>query len=211
MYYNFFLCSDAYSQDINIKSFEGKEILPYVKEITELCLIIYKEYPFLYEGTEAEYLPFIEYYAQSDQSIACIVFDHARPVGVAIGMPLHLMREKYQTPFSNLCPNEILSEFFYLGEFLLLHEYRGQNLGKQMYLEFERLIQNKDQKNICFCSIDETLTFTPPPLNYHPLEEFWCHLGYQKCKEMTFSIDWRNISESQDSSHPMIYWIKKIR
>lgn len=186
-----------------IKTFQGKDISPHVKAITDLCLIIYKEKPYLYEGTEEEYRPFIEYYADSETNRACLLFDESKPVGVAIGMPLHAMRDKYREPFLSMRPEENPDELFYLGELLLLKDYRGNNLGKQMYLECERLATQEGFKKICFCKIDE-------PESDQSLDGFWKKLGFEKCEEGTFVVYWKNVGESDESPHQMRYWIKSL-
>lgn len=52
---------------------QGNDIHSRVKDITALSLIIYREYPYLYEGTEEEYLPAIQHYAQSENGLACVL------------------------------------------------------------------------------------------------------------------------------------------
>lgn len=198
-------------ENIHMKTFRGKSIIPYIKDITDLSITIYKEYPYLYEGTEEEYLPFIEHYTLSNDGIACLLFDNEKPIGVAIGMPINEMREKYQQPFINARPEENSNELFYLGEFLLLNDYRGQGFDKQMYLELERLIrENEDFKKICFCKIDEVDQNPLMPKNYKPLDEFWTKLGFDKCDDIIVSVYWRNVFEADDSPHKLVYWLKSL-
>lgn len=197
------------AESLSVKTLRGKSIAPYLHNITDLCVQIYKEYPYLYEGTSEEYFPFIEYYAQSENGIACLLFDKDRPVGVAIGMPINEMREKYKGPFMNARPHENLGEIFYLGEYLLLKDYRGKGLGKEIYLEFERSVKkNQNMKKICFCKIDESNQTNLEIENYKPLDGFWVKNGFKKCDDITVSVDWQNVGELNDSPHILIYWLK---
>ena len=195
---------------IHLETFTGQAIVPYVKDITTLSLIIYKEYPYLYDGTEEDYLPAIEHYSHSEKGIACVLFDDTKPIGVAIGMPISEMREKYQQPFLHARPEENPDEIFYLGELLLLKEYRGQGFGKQMYLELERLVIEENFKKICFCKSNED---DPDPSimpeNYRPLDEFWKKLEFERC-DVSVSVYWKNIFETDESPHELVYWIKSI-
>jgi GNAT superfamily N-acetyltransferase len=194
-----------------MKTFRGESISSYVKDITDLCISIYAEYPYLYEGTEEEYLPFIEHYTQSKNGIACILFDHEKPIGIAIGMPMNEMREKYKHPFVNARPKENCEELFYLGEFLLLKDYRGQGLGKQMYSELEHLVKEYvGLKKICFCKIDETNQNPLKPENYKALDGFWAKLGFDKCDDINVTVYWRNVCEDNESPHQLVYWLKSL-
>src|ERR1700722_3489588 len=147
----------------------GQEITPYVQEITDLALTVYRDYPYLYEGTVDEYYPAIEHYTHSSDGIACLFFNNNQLVGAAIGMPMNEMRDKYKLPLVNARPEENFDQLFYLGELLLLKEYRGQGLGKQMYLEFENTVRELAFTKICFCKIDESEQNPLAPENYKSL------------------------------------------
>lgn len=198
-------------ENCRIEVFKGAEIIPYVKKVTDLSLAIYREYPYLYEGTEEEYMPFIEHYAKSELGMACILFDDEKPVGVAIGMPMDTMRKKYQEPLLSKYPEANINSFFYLGEFLILKEYRGKGFGKQIYVELEQSIKKEKLfKTICFCKIDEFELHPLKPDNYKSLDEFWRKLGFEQVEDLSTSVAWRNINELEDSPHKMVYWIKTM-
>ena len=203
----FFLSSTLIAEEtLSMRTYRGKSITPFLKDITDLCVTIYKEYPYLYEGTQEEYFPFIEHYAHSEHGIACLLFDNERLVGVAIGMPLNEMRDKYQAPFTNARPQENFREIFYLGEFLLVKDYRGRGLGKKIYLEFERSVTN--MKKICFCKIDETDRKILETENYRPLDGFWEKFGFHKCEDVSVTVNWQNVGELEESPHQLVYWLK---
>lgn len=188
---------------------KGEAIRPYVKDITDLCLVVYREFPYLYEGTEEEYMPAIEHYAQSPLGIACVLFDNQKLVGIAIGEPMGAMREKYKQPLLNFYSESELDAFFYFGEFLLLKEYREKGLGQKMYFELEKQINEEGQlRTICFCKIAEFDKHPLMPKNYKSLDEFWTKLGFSQREEIATSVFWRNIGEEEDSPHKMIYWVK---
>lgn len=189
---------------------QGAVINSRVKDITDLSLIIYREYPYLYEGTQEEYLPLIQHYAQSENSIACLLLDDEKPIGIAIGMPMNVMRENYKQPILHSEAVNIDS-LFYLGEFLLLEAYRGKGFGKQMYREFERLVKEKGNfTTLCFCKISEFESHPLMPVKYKPLDDFWIKLGFEKVENLNFSVVWRNVDEVEDSPHHLVYWMKAL-
>jgi len=196
---------------IHLQTFKGESINPYVKDITDLCITVFREYPYCYEGTEEEYRPFIEHYAHSDNGIACLLFENDYPIGVAIGMPLNEMREQYMDPFITARPQENCDELFYLGEFVLLKEYRGRGLGKEMYLELEDLVrENRNVKKMCFCKIDETNSEPTIPENYRSLDGFWEKLGFDQCDDVAMEAYWHDIGQIEASSHKLVYWLKSF-
>jgi hypothetical protein len=46
----------ANTQNIAVHLLYGEQIRPYIRELGRLCLEVYKEWPYLYEGNEAECL-----------------------------------------------------------------------------------------------------------------------------------------------------------
>jgi GNAT superfamily N-acetyltransferase len=209
-----FMISFLYANEANIRMqiLQGEVITSRVKDITDLSLSNYREYPYLYEGTEDEYLPLIQHYAESESGIACLLFDNEKPIGVAIGMPMSAMRENYKQPLLNCSEKIDIDSIFYLGEFLLLKEYRGKGLGKQMYIEFERLVMaNGNFKSIWFCKISEFDSHPLMPTNYKSLDDFWKKLGFEQQEHLNFSVFWRNVSEIDDSPHKLAYWMKSLQ
>ncbi len=200
-----FITGSLYA-DMRIVSLQGEAIQPYVKDITELCLVIYREYPYLYEGTEAEYGPFIQEYAQSPHGIACLLFDDEKPVGVAIGVPLSAMRKNYQDGFAQFAPE--LTSVYYLAEFLLLTDYRNKGYGRELYRQFESLIP-AEYPTLSFCKIAERDTHPLMPQNYSPVDTFWRKLGYTEHKDWSFFVSWDDVGTLGNSSHQLIYWTKE--
>lgn len=195
---------------IRMEVVQGEAIHAYVKDITDLSLIIYREYPYLYEGTEEEYLPHIQHYAQPE-SVACLLFDNEKTIGVAIGLPLKAMRDNYKRPLLNSDVYINIDSVFYLGEILLLPEYRGRGLGKQMYLKFEEMVRKKENfKSICLSKISELESHPRMPAQYKSLDTFWAKLGFKRLNNVHFSVVWLNVGDQEESSHKMVYWIKTL-
>lgn len=202
-----FIAPHLFSQ--TLETLQGQQIKPFVEQITNLSLEVYREAPYLYEGSLEEYGPFIGYYSESAQGIASLVFVHDTLVGVAIGMPMVEMREKYLQPYAMKRPGENLSEVFYLGEFLLLKEYRGKGWGKEMFSSFEAKAQEQNFKKICLCSITESHLNCDYQDN-SSTDRFWEKLGFTKCEDITFSVAWKNVGTEENHPHQMVYWFKAL-
>ena len=57
----------------------ARKIFPFVKVIAELCNNVYREYPYFYDGSSAEYAEYLQSYAQTANGIVCIAYDGEAP------------------------------------------------------------------------------------------------------------------------------------
>jgi hypothetical protein len=195
--------------EMQIKVLHGKEIAPYVQDITALCLTVYREYPYLYEGTVSEYEPYIQSYADSPNGIVCLLFEGDRLVGATTGIPIHEMRDRFQEPFKKI--GEDLTSIFYLGEMVLLKGYRGKRYASQMYFEFEQSVKDANRyAKICFCTIKESEDHPLKPAGYVSLEDVCIRAGFIKHEELNFTGYWTVIGETEESPQHLYYWIKNF-
>lgn len=199
--------TSCFSAEVHMKVLRGKEIVPFVEDITELCLMGYREYPYLYEGTASEYGPFIQNYADSPNGIVCLLFDGDRPIGVATGLPMAEMRERFQAPFKH---TEVdLFSLFYLGELIVSKEYRKRGYASQLCFELERCAKETGRySKMCFCTIKEPENHSLRPIDYKSVQDGW--RGYAKHEEILFFCHWLCVGETEESDHPMVYWIKDL-
>lgn len=198
-----FAATSVFSENqIQIKVVKGQEIAPYVADITNLCLTVYREPPYLYEGTVEEYGPFIQKYTESPESIVCLIMDGNDVVGATTGTPLSEMREHYTQSF--LDNGYSLPSFYYIGEMVILPEYRGKGYGKSMYQEMEKNVRAINQfPYLCFCEIEQ-------PNQIQKSNQLIIQNGYVKHEELSFNIDWLDIGETEVSPHHLVYWIKSL-
>jgi len=199
--------TSGFAAEVQLKVLHGQEIAPYVQEITELCLVGYREYPYLYEGTVAKYGPFIQNYADSPNGIVCLAFDGDRPIGVATGIPMAEMREGYQATLKHTDMD--LSSLFYLGELIVDKKYRKRGFASRMCFELERCAKETGRySKMCFCTIQEPENHPLRPVDYKTVRDRWG--GFVKHEEMHFLGHWLCIGETEESDHPMVYWIKDL-
>lgn len=203
-----FCFCETVEANVRLQVLRCQEIEAYVDAITELALIVYREYPYLYDGTMKEYLPLIQIYATSQDGIACLLFDNKKLIGAAIGLPFLEMRDNYKELFAD----EDLKDYYYLGALLLLKQYRGQGFGKKMYTAFEESVSAlKVFQTLCFCKIQEFDKHPLMPRGYQSLESFWKKLGYIEHPKLTFTIPWKDIDAPKVRQHTLVYWTKDLR
>ena len=195
-------------QKTHLRTFEGRETIPYADILARLSNTIYKEYPYLY-GVEDTAEFYLTKFCHSSEVKLCLLFDDQTVVGYAIGVPLKAYSPSFQQPFVTAQLDR--EKFFYLGEIALLPRYRKQGFGKQMLSEMENMVK-KDNKypNICLAHIDESTLLDKKPADYISGVTFWSHMGYRCYPEISFTAEWENTGETTPSSHTLIYWIKLL-
>lgn len=198
------------AEKIEIKTFKGKELAPYINDIVTLCHTVYSEYPYLYDGNDAGYEEYISSYADSPSSMACLVFDGEKVIGAATGIPLIESRDLYQQAFKDNGEAD-LSGIYYLGELVLLKSYRGAGTGMKLHEGFENLVRSSSKYHkIALISIDLPAEDLRKPADYRPIAPFWQKLSYQQQPNIYFIAPWVNVGEKTESMHRMVFWTKSL-
>jgi GNAT superfamily N-acetyltransferase len=195
---------------IRIAAFTGKEAEPYLPELSRLRVEVFREYPYLYDGSlelgyEAEYL---QSFLKAPDFILVIAFDGDQIVGVSSALPLFHESEEIKAPW--LTGGDDLSKVFYLSESVLKKEYRGQGIGVRFFEERERWARQKGYKLVTFCAVVRPANHPLKPRGYQPLDAFWRRRGYQKKAGYTCTMNWKQINESEESKNILQFWSKNI-
>jgi GNAT superfamily N-acetyltransferase len=195
--------------NIHIETFRETEINAHAQEICKICTIVYAEYPYLYDGNADEYNYYIETYGSKPDSIVALAYDGDQVVGLATGVPLAETRTHYQIPFHELGLN--VDSYYYLGELILLPEYRYQGLGTQLYSIIENYARSTQSYSlITFCQVDDYESDPQRPADYSSTDSFNEKLGFTKHPEIHFTATWTHVGETEPTDHIMRYWIKPL-
>lgn len=188
---------------------QGKEIIPYLPDLMQLRLKIFKEYPYLYEGHSQDEENYIKKFINQERAIFLLALSDKKVVGVATALPLEFESEAIKKPF--LEHRFDISKMFYLGEQILLPEYRGQGFGGRFFIECERLIKNFEQYAIItFCAIKRSENDPRRPAEYRALDNYFKRQGYEKHPELIAELNWTEIGDKEKSPHLLVFWLKKI-
>lgn len=186
----------------------GQQFQQHINSIAGLRISIFKEYPYLYDGdiqTEMEYL---KSYTKSKHSVLIIVKDKQNIIGAVTGIPLAEADEIFLTPFAK---NQSIQSIFYLGEILLLKEYRGKGIGYQMYRMFEDLVRQKTEYHkIALAEVIRCQHDPRKPKNYTSLQKFWVRLGYVEHSDMVIQANYKEIDSNWKIPHSLVYSFKDL-
>lgn len=194
--------------NISVKSFTGEDILPYIKELGDLRMKVFREFPYLYDGTLASEEAYLNTFASAKNSVLVIAFDESQVIGASTALPLSEETPNVQQPFIDEAYD--LEKIFYFGESVLLPEYRGQGIGVQFFEHREAFAKQFSSINLLtFCGVIRPEDHPRRPASYTALDQFWQNRGYSKTA-MICKMEWQDLDESQESSKRLQFWIKRI-
>jgi GNAT superfamily N-acetyltransferase len=189
-------------------SLRNQDISPWIEEIGRLRIQVFREYPYLYEGSVEEEKRYLSTYAESASSLIVLVMDGATPVGTTT-----CVRMAEGDPSFRACFEEAgldTASICYLGESVLLPEYRGQGIGKEFFRYRENHARELGCQMTAFCAVDRPADHALRPADYRPLDAFWQSLGYEKHPELRATFVWKEIHEASESPKTLTFWLKKL-
>lgn len=192
---------------LNYISKKGNDIATVFDDLAQLRISVFKEFPYLYEGSVGYEMEYLRTYSESDRAFLFAVYDEDKMVGATTCLPLSDETAELKTTFEQ--KGFDISRIFYFGESILLPNYRGMGLGHRFFDEREKhALSFGIYTTTCFCSVVRADNHPLKPNGYRPNDAFWAKRGYQKNPELTIEMDWLDIGEAEITSKPMIFWTK---
>lgn len=186
----------------------GSQIEPHVRELASLRIQVFREYPYLYDGTEHSEAEYLQTYTRSPRAMVALAFEEGRMVGASTGLPMADEVAEFRQPFED---SGIKTEhFFYGGETVLLPEFRGRGLYRQFLTAREDYARDIGSEMICFCAVRRDEGDARRPEGYQPLDEVWKHFGYQPQSDLVAHFPWKEVGGTQEISHSLMFWTKPL-
>lgn len=197
------------SDELRIERLYGAAIAQQLPGIAQLRIQVFREFPYLYEGSEDYERKYLQTYIDSPDSLFVLVFDGERLVGASSGLPLSDEVDDLRRPFEQ--QGEPVERIFYCGESVLLPEYRGRGIGVRFFEEREAHARRLGRfEKICFCAVERPADHPRRPADYLPLDGFWQRRGYQKRSDLRTTFVWQDLDETAESPKPMLFWAKPL-
>lgn len=186
----------------------GAEIRDYFEDLAQLRMTVFKEFPYLYEGSLEYELEYLETYAQSEKAFLFAVYDGEHMVGATTAIPLSDETEEFKKTFKSSLDIE---RTFYFGESILLKPYRGLGLGHRFMDEREAHAKSFNKyTHTAFCSVIRAENHPLRPQNYRSNDSFWSKRNYIRQDKIITEMEWVDIDDSISTFKPMIFWTKAI-
>ena len=194
---------------IIIKQVTGAAFAAHVDAIAALRIGVFREYPYLYDGTAEDEESYLETYIASPDAMAVLAFDGERVVGASTGIPMAQGKDEFNTPFaaSGMDPQKV----FYCGESVLLPAYRGRGLYRAFFDGREAHARKLGGFGwITFCGVVRDKNDPRRPADYEPLDEIWQHFGYAPRADLVTTYHWREVGAQEESAQLMMFWVKGL-
>lgn len=187
----------------------GAEIASVVEELGKLRMAVFRDYPYLYQGTLDYEKDYLQTYVKAPRSFLFAVYDGDEMVGATTCIPLSDETADVQLPFEEAGFD--LGTIFYFGESILLPAYRGLGLGHRFFDEREAHARHFGTYTItCFCAVEREENHPAKPQDYRPNDAFWTKRGYRKEPSLQTHFEWPDIGQIHSTAKKMVYWRRPL-
>lgn len=194
---------------MRIERLTGEALRAALPQLAALRTRVFREWPYLYDGSEDYERRYLATYAESEGSVIVGAFDGERAIGAATALPLEHEPPNVTDPFR--AQRFAVERIFYFGESVLLPEYRGRGIGVAFFAEREahaRALGRFDKA--CFCAVVRAPDDPRRPPDYTPLDAFWRKRGYEPVPGLTCQFSWKEIGEAAESPKTMQFWMRDL-
>lgn len=194
---------------IQITVLQGPAILAAVADVAALRIAVFRDWPYLYDGTEAYERRYLLTYAQAAGAAVIVVREGDRAVGASTCLPLAQASEDVRAPFRSA--GEDIEDYHYFGESVLLAKHRGQGLGLYFFALREALARDLGRARYCtFCAVERPTTSALRPAGAVPLDGFWQRRGYRPSSDLVCTMRWKDIDQADETDKQLRFWIKPL-
>ena len=194
---------------LEVATVVGSAILPHVPALARLRRIVFRDWPYLYDGDDAYEAEYLATYARCPRAALVIASDGAEPVGMSSCLPLQDETDNVVAPFrgAGLDP----ARWFYFGESVLLREHRGAGVGVAFFERREAHARSfGGYGHAAFCAVQHPDDHPMRPAGAVPLDGFWRRRGFAPRSGLTCTMRWRDLGQDGETDHPMQFWTKDL-
>jgi GNAT superfamily N-acetyltransferase len=193
---------------IRTEFFTGPAILPQVARLSGLRVAVFREWPYLYDGSAQSEEGFMADFAKSGTSGIAITFDGDQPVGASTAIAMGEESENVAKPFRDAGFD--LAKFCYFGESVLLKPYRGQGVGVRYFALREAHARSLPGVEFAaFCAVQRPQDHPLKPQDAVKLDNFWRHRGYLPT-DMTCTMRWKQVDSEERVENRLRFWMKRL-
>lgn len=177
-----------------------------LSDLADLRLTVFREWPYLYDGTRAYEERYLKSFAESPGALLVCAWAGDRLVGAATGTPLLEHEDAFRRPLEER--GFPASTVFYCAESVLLPEFRGQGAGHAFFDLREAHARTLGLTHSAFCAVVRPEAHPMRPESYRPLDPFWMARGYRRVPGAIAHYAWQDVGDQEETEKPMQIWLR---
>ncbi|ADM09161.1 hypothetical protein PB2503_05437 [Parvularcula bermudensis HTCC2503] len=194
---------------MTLTTYEGEAITPYLSDLADLRIRVFREWPYLYEGDRAYEEDYLKDFATASHSLLILLRGAGEEiVGASTGAALTGHHDGFSAPFADYGYDPLT--VFYCAESVLLPPYRGKGWGHRFFDEREAHARRQDYAHCAFCAVIRDPDHPARPADYRPLDGFWRKRGYRPIEGLTADFAWKDVGETEETTKSLQYWLKPL-
>ena len=191
---------------VRIETLRGADIRPWLDALAALRIRVFRDFPYLYDGSADYERDYLSGYAESPGSVFVLAIDGDRVVGCATGLPLAEAHAEFRQPFAQA--GMAVAEIFYFGESVLERDYRGLGIGHAFFDRREDHARRLGFSITTFCAVERAADHPLRPHGYRPLDAFWHKRSYHPAPGLIAEFSWKDVDHDHETAKTMQYWLK---
>jgi GNAT superfamily N-acetyltransferase len=191
-----------------IRALTAGEIDAALPQLGSLRIRVFRDWPYLYEGSEAYERDYVRAFAAAPDAVLVAAFDGAVIVGAATASPMAAQEAEVRAPFE--AAGHDIASLFYFGESVLLPAYRGRGIGHAFFDAREAQARASGATAASFCAVVRPADHPLRPAGYRPLDDFWRKRGYAPVPGLATNFGWRDIDRPKETGHSMQFWMRAL-
>jgi GNAT superfamily N-acetyltransferase len=188
---------------IEIRRLTGAAILPHLSDVARLRIRVFREFPYLYDGSEKSERKYLESYAASPRSVCVLALEDGEVVGASTGLPLEESDEAFRRPFE--AAGIEVSSVFYFGESVLDRAHRGQGIGHRFFDEREAHAADLGFTITAFCAVERSEDHPMKPADYRSNDAFWSKRGYVLRPDLKARLSWQQVDSPDEVENVLAF------
>ncbi|KIN75984.1 GNAT family N-acetyltransferase [Sulfitobacter mediterraneus] len=198
----------AKPDQLDVRALTGADLGPALADVARLRIVVFRDWPYLYDGDLAYEESYLQAYRKSGRAIVVGAYDGADLVGASTGTPLTDHADDFAAAFDGT--GIALDDVFYCAESVLLPAYRGHGIGHRFFDIREAHARRLGFSNCCFCGVDRPADHSKRPATYRPLDDFWRARGYAPLEGAVAQFKWKDIDQADETAKPLQFWIREL-
>lgn len=198
----------TFAPDIAIRNLTGEALTASLDSLAELRIVVFRSFPYLYDGDRNYEQDYLRAYAASPGAIIVGAFHGDMLIGAATGAPMADHAAEFAEPFR--ARGYDISRIFYFGESVLLPEYRGRGIGHAFFNHREERARQLGFAQASFCAVLRPPDHPARPTDYSPLDVFWGKRGFAAVSGLIGQFAWKDVGDDGESRHDMQFWVKTL-